>query len=255
MTCWAPSGVWLPRRAGYANARCVSRCLVIAIGWGCAVAAGGCRASGSSATHLGEPGRPVVLVVAPVINLSGSEHLDALRFTDLLASELVGFHGVSVIPVNLALGALAQRGSARVTTAAEARALAQELGADATIVAAVSEYDPYDPPTIGLTMQWYAAQAASGDGREAGGEPDGQAGPGEAPELQVQRVFDGASADVLEEVRDYARRRDGDESPYGWRKVLKSQEEFIRFCSWSMIRSMLTQRGLPAPGLVVEAER
>lgn len=168
-----------------------------------------------------------------------------MRFTDLLASEFCSFEGVSVIPVNRTLAALASLGVERVDSAETALELARELGADATIVTAVTEYDPYEPPVVGLTMQWYSPQprvarwvdpvSASREARAVEPEIHVEVG----PRAQVQRVFQGAHESVQEAVKDYATDRDGFESPSGWRRYLRSQELFIRFSCWSTIRSMI----------------
>lgn len=171
------------------------------------------------------------VVVAPVLNLSGATDLDPIKLTDALASEMVASSVAAVVPVNLTLAALARRGKAWIDTPQEAVAIAQEFGADGTVVAAVTEYDPYDPPTVGLVLQWYAVP---GGGTSDSGGVHGAA----AVTVQVQRVFCAADERVLAEVREYAKMRDGHDSPYGWRRYTKSQELFVRYCCWSAIRSM-----------------
>ena len=53
-------------------------------------------------------------------------------------------------------------GKTAVETPQDALDLAGELGADATLVAAITEYQPYDPPIVGVVMQWYARGPRSG---------------------------------------------------------------------------------------------
>lgn len=191
---------------------------------------------------------PRVVVVAPVLNLSGSEDFDPLRVTDLVASELAGFTGVSVVPVNRVLAELAAQGRTLVETPQDAMQLARTFGADAAVVTAVTEYDPYDPPVIGLIMQWYeetptarltgfdpvTASRLAADVSNA--EQVGQTG--EAPRLQVQRIFDASDEALQEEVKDYADRHEGQQSPYGWRKYIKAQELYVRFCSHLLIKTI-----------------
>jgi hypothetical protein len=190
-----------------------------------------------------------VLAVAPVIDLSGSGELDPLKITDLVASEFLAFENVAVVPVNLVLAELERAGKSNVESADDAVSLAQALGADATIVVAITEYRPYSPPVVGMVMQWYAARpdpratrmlnpvAASRAAHDFAGGLSEPRAPG--LERQVQRVFNAADEQVLEEVRDYADDRDGDPSPYGWRKYTRSQELYVRYCGWAMIRTML----------------
>lgn len=197
---------------------------------------------------------PRVIVVAPVINLSGNAELDTLRFTDVLASEFLSFSGLSVVPVNMTLAALARDGKAYVETGEQAVELAREFSADATIVVGITEYDPYDPLVIGMVIQWYApaelgasadfdAVAASRRSSPLMRVAD-QIMAADGPLIQVQRVYNGSLDWVQDEVRRYAASRDGAQSPYSWRKHLKSQELFGRYSCWSLIRTILEQERL-----------
>jgi len=208
----------------------------------------GCAWLGRREAPAPPPAR--VLVVAPVLNFSGATDVDALRLTDLLASECVSFPGVTVIPVNLTLAELVRQGKECVETPEDAVALAQVFGADATLVFALTEYDPYDPPVVGMVLQYYpagqAARPVSGfdamTASRAVAEPEvtlSVAAP-PAPRWQIQRVFDASQESLLADLREYAEQRDGQRSPYGWRKYLKSQELYVRYCGWALIRTMLT---------------
>ena len=110
------------------------------------------------------PARQVV-VVAPVLNLSGTNDFDSLKITDIIASEFLAFSTVSVVPVNLTLATLDRLGKKWIEGPEDAIELARELGADATIVTVITEYNPYNPPIIGLIMQWYEVPRAAA-GRE-----------------------------------------------------------------------------------------
>jgi len=178
----------------------------------------------------------LVVVVAPVLNLSNTGEVDTRKITDTVASELLSFPGLSVIPVNLSAAALARRGKVRVETPREALELAGEFAADATLVAALMEFDPYFPPRVGLVMQWYEPPVEpSRSEDEAGGRPPA------VPAGQGQRGYDAASSEVLDDVERFGRRRKGGQSPYGWRKYVVSQELFVRYCCWATIRTMLSQ--------------
>jgi hypothetical protein len=196
------------------------------------VACAGC-ASSHKKVAAGPPRPARVIVVAPVLNLSGSQDFDALKITDLVASELVSTPGLAVVPVNLALAELERRGKYAVETAQDAVDLARAFNADATVVIAVTEYNPYSPPVVGLIMQWYPAGSAAAEG--SAGLSDR---PPTGPRWQVQRVFNAADDELLEELRHFARERDGDKSPYSWRKYVRSQELYVRFCTHSLILTM-----------------
>jgi hypothetical protein len=172
-----------------------------------------------------------VLVIAPVLNLSGSQDFDALKITDLVASEFQSFPDVAVIPVNLTLAELERRGKTAVESPEDAVDLARVLGADATVVTGVTEYDPYSPPVIGWVMQWYPVSQEGAEQRLSDLHV--------APRYQVQRVFNAADDEVLEQVRAYADAREGHDSPYGWRKYIRSQELYVRFSCSATIRTIL----------------
>lgn len=200
--------------------------------------------------HRGSVDEPVIIVVAPVINLSAMSDLDPVVLTDWVAAEWLDFPNVGVVPVNMTLAALQRQGKYRVETPADAVALAEELGADATVVTAITEYDPYDPPRVGLVMQWYGVDSAPVGGgldpvlasRDATGLEVMPAAADERTTIQVQRGFNAAHQGVLRELREYARDRDGEPSALGWKKYVHSQELFVRYCAWSVIRTMLTVR-------------
>lgn len=205
------------------------------------VAASGCT---QRARTIPEARRqPRVLVVAPVLNLSGSQDFDALKVTDLIASEFLSFSDVAVVPVNLTLAELERQGKYAVETPEDALALAHALGADATIVTAVTEYNPYSPPVLGMVVQWYAARPTAVPAPDFGSAADDPAELLDVrpvrPRWQVQRVFNAADEETLEEIRAYARDRDGHESPYGWRKYTRSQELYVRYCTHALIMTIL----------------
>ncbi|TWT44750.1 hypothetical protein RAS1_11670 [Phycisphaerae bacterium RAS1] len=197
------------------------------------------------------PAAPRVVVVAPVLNLSGAPDLDPLKATDILASELLSFPELTVIPVNLTLAVLATRGLSGVESPQHAYDLAREFSADATLVVAVTEYSPYDPPVVGLVAQWYdRADAAWAESLATEFAADTQLSA--APTLQVQRVFNASSDAVISEVKAFADARDGHGSPYGWKRFTQSQELFLRFTSWSLIRTMLSQQEIARRSAVTD---
>lgn len=195
---------------------------------------------------------PEVVVVAPVLNLSNSSDWDPLRATDILASELQALPDVVVIPVNRTLAALALMGREAVESPEDALELAAEFNADATIVAGLTEYNPYEPPVVGVVMQWYAplrqrawssfdpvtaSRQAADIAPAASAEHDPT-----TPVVQVQRVYNAADDAVQRELRAYAAHRRGHDSPYAWQIHLKAQELYLRYCFWASIRTMQRER-------------
>lgn len=176
------------------------------------------------------------IAVAPAVNVSGSIDFDPSRFADHMASELGFADRITVIPVSRVLGAMAVQGEDQVTSEAQALELAELVGADAILVFAVTEYDAFDPPRIGITAQLFGVTPWHGLGEP----PEGQYGQGGRLLAQTQRVFSGANADVVQEIKGFAALRDADQSPYGWRRYVVSQQHFMRFCCHATIRSLLS---------------
>jgi hypothetical protein len=71
--------------------------------------ASGCATSDRETEPTYTP-QTISVAVAPVLNLSGSRDWDVVKATDLVASELGTFPGVTVIPVNRSLALLAEHG-------------------------------------------------------------------------------------------------------------------------------------------------
>lgn len=189
----------------------------------------------------------MTIAVAPALNLSGSPDFDANRFADLMASELSFAEGISVIPVSRVLGVLATQGRQHVQSPTHALEVAGLLGADAILVFAVTEYDPYEPPSIGISAELYGARPWM-----RSGAPDPQAlsrqaqlssAPVRSPSrrllAQNQSVFDASHESVVADIQRFALLRGADASPYGWRKFTVSQQHFIRYCCHASIRALL----------------
>lgn len=190
---------------------------------------------------------PMRIAVAPAINHSGSSHLDAVRVADLMASELSYVADIEVIPVNRVLAVLADQGRERVESPGHALEVARILGADALLVFAITEYDAYEPPVVGIAAQLYGVRRRSGTvgfdpmSESRLGAPPERSGIGSplAPLAQAERVFDASHERVCAEIKRFSESRSADASPFGWRKYVASQQNYLRFCCHQTIRSMM----------------
>ena len=190
---------------------------------------------------------PMTIAVAPALNLSGAAEFDRNRFADLMASELSYADGISVLPVSRVLGVLAAQGRSGVESPSHALELVSLLGADAILVFAVTEYDPYSPPNIGISAQLFGARPRAGHGtvdpvalsRRASLTASGGSASPRGLLAQTQRVFDASHGSVVADVRSFARLRGADDSPFGWRKYVVSQQHFIRYCCHATITALL----------------
>lgn len=190
-----------------------------------------------------------VVVVAPMMNLSTNPHVDLVAMSNAFYSELSQVEGLTVVPISRVYEYLVRQEQATVGSPEEARALAAVFGADATIVVAVTEFDSYNPPRMGIFAQLYRKSA------DVGSTFDPVAAARNAaefsldddrlrrPQDQVSRIFSARNRDVEELAKIYAIERLSDGSPYGWRRFIVAQDEFVRLCSYGVIREMLGPKG------------
>ncbi|HUU83581.1 MAG TPA: hypothetical protein VM243_08760 [Phycisphaerae bacterium] len=192
---------------------------------------------------------PMTIAVAPALNFSGSPDFDRNTVADLMASELGYVEGITVIPVSRVLAVLARQGRNEVESPRHALEIGEQLGADAVLVFAITEYDPYDPPTVGLAAQLYGQAPWCRPEDEL--DPmlvAGQAGlvaanPTQEPPgrllVQAQRTFNASHHYIVQQVKTFARRRGTRDSPYGWRLYLVSQTDYLRFCCATILEAMV----------------
>ncbi len=189
---------------------------------------------------------PMTIAVAPAINLSGSADFDVNRFADLMASELSYGKGITVIPVSRVMAMLDAKGLHSVESPTVALELVKLLGANAMLVFSVTEYDPYDPPSIGITAQLFGQRPGQGSGldpialsRSSRVTAQTRRGASKRVLAQTQRVFDATHDGVVEDIKRFASQRDADDSPYGWKKYVVSQQAYVRYCCYATIRDLL----------------
>ena len=193
------------------------------------------------------------IVVAPMMNLSTTRDVDLIEATNTLASELQQVRGVTVVPLGRVYQYLSENRLATVGSPEEARQLAKAFGAQACIVAAVTEYDPYNPPRLGLAVQMFTVgQLPPPSGTpgfdpvqaEQAGMPLAAPQTGEArPRDVLSHVFSGRNLEVEHLAQRYARERLADSSPFGWRRFVADQHEIVRLSCYGMIREMLGAQG------------
>ncbi|MCP4589953.1 MAG: hypothetical protein GY842_04360 [bacterium] len=187
----------------------------------------------------------MVLAVAPALNFSGGRDFDPSSVADLMASELSHLEGVTVIPVSRVLAVLARQGRQEIGSPSHALEVAEALGADGILVFAVTEYEPYSPPIVGLAAQLYGFRRGGTLGsldpilvaRRARPFAVGTQVSATAPLAQAERVFDATHGEVVGGIRAYAAGRQG-LGPFGWEKYLASQRHYLRYCCHAIIEEL-----------------
>lgn len=189
------------------------------------------------------------LAVAPAVNQSGSDYVDTLGAADKVFEELQQVHGLNVLPVNKTLTAMQKLGMARIDSPAAAQRLAEAMGADGIVITAITAYDPYKPPTVGMVMQLYTprplentplVQARTLSGSELpAGEPAETMRSDQQPVAHVAAVFNASNQTVLAELQDFAQGRSNYESALQESRYLADSDAYMRFVSHAMVRRLL----------------
>jgi hypothetical protein len=217
----------------------------------CVFASAGCSHNEAGVRVNNAFPTPITFAVAPILNFSGDFNLDPIKTADLLASELSFVEGVTVLPVNRVIAVLAAQGKQQIESPAHALAVTEAVGADAIIVAGITEYDAYTP-VVGVAVQIYELADRSCDRPDAV-DAARQAEPfavtrmadAEMPIGQVQVVYNAAHTHVTDAVRNYAAIRSEGDEILGWRQYLKVQTLFIRFCWHDAISRLMAQHRGP----------
>jgi len=211
----------------------------------------GCSARKLNTTLTSPYHQTTTIAVAPVLNFSGESDLDTLKATDILYSELQQVEGLAVVPVNRVLAQMAQDNIDAIKTPQQACDLAERLGAQAIVVAAITEYDPYYPPVVGLALQLYGfkndqASRPAFDPVElerlaAPQKIKLDPNPRDGPKSQVLRIYNGRDRDIVKQVKRFAKARGTGTSPYKWELYLRSQMHYLRFVCHQAICELLEQ--------------
>jgi len=158
--------------------------------------------------------------VAPAINLSGSRDFDPYVISDTLFNEMQQVAGWNVLPLNKTLMAMRRLGIQTIDKPEDIRNLANLLGANAVVIPAVTAYDPYNPPAMGMILQLYDTSSA-------------------IPVAQVNAVFNATNQSVLRELRDFARGRTQYDSAMQDQKYLMDSDLYARFVCHAMVRRLI----------------
>lgn len=195
----------------------------------------------------------VLWAVIPLANESGTEIVDPLRLTDQLVAAAEEVEGVRTVPLNRTLRAMNDMGLRGVSSPDEVRQLAAAMGVDGIIVGTITAYDPYDPPTLGLSLALYARTAAMGS-REAEGPLNPRtlaasptetqltpAALGDRPAAVVSANLDAKDHNVLMALRDYAEGRHDPVSALGWRRYTASMDLYTQFATQHLVAALVEQ--------------
>ncbi|MBP85102.1 MAG: hypothetical protein CMJ64_00020 [Planctomycetaceae bacterium] len=96
------------------------------------------------------------VAVLPFYNQSAEPTVDQDEFALAYYNELQAIPGFEVVPVGVTKR-LVEASGIELKSPRDFQQLARYLDVDAVVVGSVTEFDPYYPPRLGLSVRWYAA--------------------------------------------------------------------------------------------------
>jgi hypothetical protein len=187
-----------------------------------------------------------VWAIAPVLNLSGQK-VDSILQADIVFEQLQQVEGIIVVPVNRTVEVLASLRLEKVQSEKQAALVCDLLGCDGLIVATVTAYDPYDPPKLGASLQWFgrstdAARPAGINPRDLARQaalPATQPLPPAGGIVQVVGMYDAQNGSVRAALANYVKGRHDPLGPLGAKEYLVSMDHYCGFVYHSLIADLL----------------
>ena len=187
--------------------------------------------------------------VVPLRNESGTSLGDTLRLADQLSASITEVQGLRAVPVNRVIDGMRTLEIEVIDDPGQARLLAQWLGVDGLILGTITAYDPYDPPTIGISLALFDrtgqdAQGGQLDPKLLSTQPNPysyfpRTTRDSVPASSIAMHLDGRNHAVLQRVRQFAAGRHDTRGAYGWRRYLASMDLYERFAAHAAIGELL----------------
>jgi len=200
----------------------------------------------------------VLWAVIPPRNESGVSIVREDQIGDALVASIQNVRGVRCLPINRSLEAMRATGIKVVTSTNEAMQLANTLGVDAIVAGSITAYDPYDPPTLGISLALYARPGAMKPAKSETldtfklsmaftdyGTFDASRFGGE-PVSGVSEHLDARDHAVLSDLRRYAVGRSDPSTALGWRVYTASMELYTKFVADHAIGRLIEEEWLRA---------
>ena len=185
--------------------------------------------------------------IGPTVNLSPSHDFDPMTISDAMFAEMQQVGGLNILPVNKTLIAMQRLGMRSIESARDAQQLARVMGADGIIIPAVTAYDPYRPPSLGMTVQLYTAHTLMARSQVEARRIDGTVVATavelevdeQQPVSQVAAVFNSRNQTVLRELRDFTAGRTEYTSALQDEKFIDDMDQYTRFVCHAMVRRLI----------------
>lgn len=198
----------------------------------------------------------VLWAVIPPMNESGVSSVREDIIGDTIVAAVQGIRGVRCLPINRTLAAMRQNGIQQITSTNEAIALANTLGVDGIIAGSITAYDPYDPPTLGISLALYSKPGAMKAGAKADldhralsmaytdfGAFDGTRFAGD-PVNTVSQHLDARDHAVLRDLKRYAEGRSDPNAALRWRVYTASMDLYTQFVAHHTVGRLIDEEWL-----------
>lgn len=195
----------------------------------------------------------VLWAVVPLANETGVSFADSDMISDALVAKIDEVRGLACLPLNRTIAAMRAANLRAVTSPAQARALAGLLGVDGIVVGSITDYDPYNPPKVGLKLALFSREADAGAMavdplRLQTAYSDYSKTPRtqylDRPVSTVSEYLDGANHEVLMELQRYATGRHDTNSALGWKRMLTSMDLYTQFAANMAVARLIEQERL-----------
>jgi hypothetical protein len=186
-----------------------------------------------------------VVAILPFINQTHNAVIDGEEFGNILASELAKFDGFRPVRPQMLRLAMAP-GEKGPSTVEEALNLARRVKADAVLACAVTDYDPYMPPKVAVSVQFLRVASRRMDVSDVDAltrSASWRRGPFVMSRERAghfmasfETVYDAHEERIRWELSQYVQAQEAGDTPFtGDREFLFVQSRFMQFVSNQVI--------------------
>ena len=190
-----------------------------------------------------------VVAILPFLNHTSERKLKTDEFANIFASEILKFDGFRVVRPRVVALTLGE--GEEIRTLEDAIRVGRRVKADAVFVAAVTDYDPYRPPKIGISVQFLRVASREITDTEIDRITQcasWRRGPLTLGRKQAghwmsafERVYDSHQEKVRRELTAYCDAQEAKDSPFrGDEEFIAVQSRFMQFVSNQVINDVLT---------------
>lgn len=184
--------------------------------------------------------------VVPFADQAPQTSVNTMQFMMAVNQQLQQTIGIDPVPATDVIQAMRQLGIAQIQGAKEAVMLAKELQVDGVLVGSITDWDPYDPPKIGVTVKLYCVSRDPGYAvsprllQEAPSDRNLPMRNDYAPTAEVNAYIDAANGNTLTRMKNFALGRTPMGTPNGWHMYLMNMNLYVEFAAHDMLRQIFS---------------